>query len=84
MPTPAASPPPSPGTDKALDAALLSALGDDAPTLTPADVAALLGIEMATVGVWRRRGKLSGVKIGARSVRYRLSEIRRLLEGDAA
>jgi predicted site-specific integrase-resolvase len=46
--------------------------------LIPAEVAALLRVDLKTVTLWARAGKLSPVRTLAGHPRYRASEIRRL------
>ncbi|MES2304626.1 MAG: helix-turn-helix domain-containing protein [Gemmatimonadota bacterium] len=53
------------------------------PLLKPAQAAALLSVEVATLSTWRCRdpNRVPFVKVGGRAVRYRLSDILRIIEG---
>ena len=49
--------------------------------LTCADVSSLLGVSEATVRTWTSRGIIPFVKLnGKRTVRYRLSELEKIIE----
>ncbi len=48
--------------------------------LTPAEVAALFGVNPKTVTRWARAGKISATRTLGGHRRYRASEIRRCLE----
>ncbi len=49
--------------------------------LTCADASALLGVSEATIRTWTCRGRIPFVKLnGRRTVRYRLSELERIIK----
>jgi len=65
---------------------LLKGLKLDDPLLRPRKVAEMLGIAEQTLAVWRCRQNhgnaapdLAWVKIGRRSIRYRLSDVQRFI-----
>lgn len=49
--------------------------------LTRKDAAAMLRVSTKTIQTWDRIGKLTPVKLGYRSLRYRQSDLQRLLDG---
>ena len=51
------------------------------PLLTPAEVAAMFGVDPKTVARWARAGKLASVRTLGGHRRYREAEVRALLEG---
>jgi hypothetical protein len=55
-------------------------MSDDHPTLMPADVAAMFGVEPCTVLGWCGDGKITGLKIGHRTLRLRPSDVARFIE----
>ena len=54
------------------------------PLLSPKQVAAILGISIHTLAVWRHLGKncLAWVKLGKRAVRYKLSDVERFVHAN--
>lgn len=61
--------------------ALKDARNND-PILRPKDAAPMLGLSVATLALWRFRGdtRLPWVKLGTRSIGYRLSALRKFIE----
>ena len=49
------------------------------PLLTCQEVASRLNIRPSTIRAWTSRRRIASVRVGARSVRYRESDIRALL-----
>jgi excisionase family DNA binding protein len=58
----------------------MNAQRDDA-LLTPAEVAALFGVDPKTVTRWAKAGKLSSIRTLGGHRRYRADEVRRFLDG---
>lgn len=48
--------------------------------LTAKEVAERLGVSQGTVKRWYREGKLKGVQLGYRTLRFRVAEIEKYLE----
>jgi excisionase family DNA binding protein len=53
---------------------------NDDPTLKAEDVASRLGVKPSTVKAWLRNGTLTGVKLTNKVIRFRPSDVRRLVE----
>lgn len=53
------------------------------PLLTPKEVAALFRVDPKTVGRWANAGRLDSVRTPGGHRRFRESEVRALLEGEA-
>jgi excisionase family DNA binding protein len=67
------------------DRRYMSARSNDTDTLlTPAEVAALVRVDPKTVTRWAKAGKISSIRTLGGHRRFRESEIRGLLGGDAA
>lgn len=49
--------------------------------LTPAEVAALFGVDVQTVAQWAKAGRIGSIRTEGGHRRYRESEVRRLLAG---
>ena len=54
------------------------------PLLTPAEVAAMFGVEPKTVTRWAKAGRITSVRTLGGHRRYRETEVRALLAGTAA
>jgi excisionase family DNA binding protein len=48
--------------------------------LSPAEVAARLGLKSVTIRSWIARRKIASVRVGERALRIPLSEVERLIE----
>lgn len=55
---------------------------EDAPLLTPAEVATLFGVDPKTVTRWAKGGKLSCIRTLGGHRRYRAAEVHALLGGE--
>jgi excisionase family DNA binding protein len=53
---------------------------NDDPTLTAEDVASRLGVKSSTIKAWLRNGTLTGVRLTNKVIRFRPSDVRRLVE----
>ena len=51
--------------------------------LTSAEVSRLLRVHQDTVDDWRKQGKIQHVKLGYRTIRFRTSEVARIMNQDA-
>lgn len=49
--------------------------------LTYAEVSAMLGVKVNTLYTWVRRNQIPVVRVGPRTVRFRLSDIRAICDG---
>lgn len=56
-------------------------VADEKRLLTPAQVADLLGIDVRTLRRWKSAGRIKGVSLGKRCVRFKPEEIDRIIKG---
>lgn len=47
--------------------------------LTAAELGERFGVTAATIGRWRREGRLEGIEITRRCIRYRATDLERLI-----
>ena len=52
--------------------------------LTPRQVAALFAVKPKTVGRWARAGRIRSIRTPGGQPRYRATEVRALLDGEAS
>lgn len=58
----------------------ISRLGDDDRLLTPREVAEMFGVRTTTIARWAREGRLASVSTPGRHRRYRLGDVRAVLD----
>ena len=56
-------------------------MSSEVELMSEGEVARMLGVRPRTVGVWRRKRGVVGVRVGAKVVRYRRGEVEKWLEG---
>jgi excisionase family DNA binding protein len=58
-------------------------LTEEDPLLTPSEVAAIFRVDPKTIARWALEGKMACIRTIGGHRRFRTSEVKRLLEGDA-